>query len=116
MRTSDKLDLGSVQIHKKVLAEIIATAMTDVKGVRLSPQTVGGKLFEIFGKKNFPGVEIRSKEEGDVSLQLNILVQYGVNIPDIARQVQDVVRSAVEKTADISLKEINVNIQGIERG
>ena len=39
-----------------------------------------------------------------------------MNIPDIGRHVQDVVRSMVQKTVDIGLKEINVNIQGIERG
>ena len=61
-----------------------------------------------------PGVEIKV-EDGDVTLDLQILVRFGMNIPDAARQVQETIKSAVDKTLDINLKDINVNVQGIEK-
>jgi len=116
MKLDNKIDLGSVQVHKKVLAEIVFSAISEIDGVSLIQKDFGRKLLEILGQKDFPGIEIRVDESHNVSLELKVLVRYGLNIPDVARRIQDGVRSAIDKTVDINLKNINVNIQGIERG
>jgi len=116
MKNIEKIDLGSVQVHKKVFAEIIASALEGVDGVRLIDKSFGNRFVEMFGQRDFPGIEIKADEQHDVYLELKIFVQYGLNIPDAARQVQETVKKAVNKTLDISLKEIHVNVQGIERG
>lgn len=115
MRNDVKIDLGSVQVDKKVFAEIIASAMNDVDGVHLIDKNLGNKFFEMFGQKDFPGIEIKVDENHEVTLGLKVTVLYGMNIPDAARQIQDTVRTAIDKTLDINLKDINVNVQGIER-
>ena len=46
---------------------------------------------------------------------VKIVVRYGLNLSDISRQIQDVVLTAVEKTTDINLKDVDVRIQGIEK-
>jgi len=51
-----------------------------------------------------------------VTIEVKVNIRYGMNIPDIARFTQDSVRDAIERTVDIDLKDVNVNIQGIERG
>jgi len=116
MNTNDKIDLGSVQVDKKVFAEIISSAVHEVNGVHLIQKNIGTRLFEIFGQKDFPGITIKVDENSDVTLGLKVLVQYGMNIPDAARQVQETVKSAIDKTLDVNLKDINVNVQGIARG
>lgn len=115
MKKKDKIDLGSVQVHKKVFAEIISSALDEVNGVHLIQKNLGNKLVEIFGQKDFPGIDIKVDEDHEVTLELQILVHYGMNIPDAARQVQETIKSAIDKTLDINLKDINVNVQGIER-
>ncbi len=116
MKDNEKIDLGSVQVHKKVFAEIIASALKEVSGVKLIDKNLGNRLFEMFGKKDFPGIDVKVNDNHDVSLELRILVQYGINIPDVARQVQETVKSAIDKTLDVNLKDIHVNVQGIARG
>ena len=115
MKKEDKIDLGSVQVHKKVFAEIISSAIDEVDGVHLIQENLGDKLVGIFGQKDFPGIDIKVDEDHEVTLELQILVRYGMNIPDAARQVQQTIKSAIDKTLDINLKDINVNVQGIER-
>jgi len=115
MKRDEKIDLGSVQVHKKVFAEIISSAMDEVEGVSLIQKNLGNKLVEIFGKKRFPGIEIKVEEGDEVTLDLQGLVRYGMNIPDAARQVQRMIKAAIDKTLDINLKDINVNVHGIER-
>ncbi len=116
MMTDNKIDLGSIQIHKKVIGEIAAAALGEIDGVHLPPQNPVCHFLETLGKRNSCGVSVLIDKSGQVTIDLKVYVRYGVNIPDIARQIQDVVRLAVERTTDIHLREVNVNVQGIERG
>ena len=115
MKRDNKIDLGSVQVHKKVLAEIITSAIEGVHGVHLIQKNIGNRLFEMFGRKDFPGIDIQVDDNHEVTLEVQVVVYYGLNIPDAARQVQATIKSAIDKTLDINLKDINVNVQGIER-
>ncbi|MBI3617356.1 MAG: Asp23/Gls24 family envelope stress response protein [Candidatus Omnitrophica bacterium] len=116
MKQPYEIDLGVVHIHKNVVADIVASTVADVDGVRLIPKSFAENCGELFGQKVVAGVTVNVDENSDVSVDIQVVVRYGMNIPDIGRHIQDVVRSIVQKTVDISLKEINVNIQGIERG
>jgi len=116
MKQPYEIDLGVVHIHKNVVADIVASTLADVDGVSLLPKNFMQSCGELFGQKVVPGVTVSVDENNDVSVDMQVFVRYGMNIPDIGRHIQDVVRSIIQKTVDISLKEINVNIQGIERG
>ena len=70
----------------------------------------------LLGWKGFPGIIVGVDKNNQVSIEVKVQVHYGLNIPDIARHVQDAIRTAIENTVDIDLKDVNVNIQGIERG
>jgi len=116
MSRENKVDVGFVQIHKKVIGDIAASALSEVPGVKLASFGIISTLFEAVGHKNYPSVRVTIDPDNQVSVSIKVSIQYGLNVPDVARQVQDVVRVAVERSVDIDLKEINVNIQGIERG
>ncbi len=120
MICDQKVDLGSIQIHKKVIADIAAAALSEIEGVTLSLRSWRNRLMEFVGRKELAGINVQIDKNSQVSLELKVYIRYGINIPDMAQQVQETVRRAVEKTTDINLKEVNVNIQGIvqalERG
>jgi uncharacterized alkaline shock family protein YloU len=115
MREDNTVDFGSVQMHKKVIGDIAAAALKEIPGVDLARFGIVAHIFELFGYKNYPGVAVDMDKEGQVSLRIRIVVEYGLNIPSVASRVQDTVRTAVERAVDIDLKEINVNIQSVER-
>jgi uncharacterized alkaline shock family protein YloU len=69
----------------------------------------------MFGKKDSGSIKIEIDKNNEINLDVSITVKYGVNIPEIARKVQESIRAAIEKSTDLSLKEINVNVQEIER-
>ena len=116
MRRHNQIDLGSVQVHKLVIAEIVQTAMEEVKGARLIDKDLLLKLKESFGYKEIPGVDVTVSDAQEVTIDVKIVLEYGKNIPDMARILQDAIRTALERTVEINLKDINVNIHGIERG
>ncbi len=116
MGKEDKIDLGTIQIHKNVLVDIAHSAIKEIEGVSLAPGDVGGQVFALFSKKETSGIRVFIDRDNQVSIEVKIKVRYGLNIPDVARQVQDAIREAVQQTADIKLNDIHVSIQRIERG
>ena len=42
----------------------------------------------------------------EVTLGIKVLVRYGMNIPDAAKKIQETIKSAVDKTLDVDLKDV----------
>jgi uncharacterized alkaline shock family protein YloU len=119
MKEVNKIDTGcSIQVEKAVVAQIAASAISEVDGVSLIQQDLSSWLRNLIGQKVTPGIKVKSdKESNQTTVYARVMVRSGLNISDIARQVQEAIRQAIEKTIDgIDLKDVNVIIHGIERG
>lgn len=116
MRPDNRVDLGPIQIHKKVIADIAYHAVHEIDGVTLIPYDMRSMVYEFLGQKTRPGIAVTVDANHQVSMEVKVLIRYGLNIPEIAGQIQDAVRTAIERSVDVALKDISVNVQGIERG
>ena len=115
MRRDNTVDLGVVQIHKKVIGDIAAASIKEVSGAQLATFGIIGSIAEAFGYKNYPAVKVIVDKDHQISVEIRVIIYYGMNIPVVARQIQDVIQRAVEEAVDIDLREINVKVQAIER-
>jgi uncharacterized alkaline shock family protein YloU len=108
-------DLGSVQIHNSVIAGIARIAALGVEGVsELSAGIVEG-FATVIGTKKSMERGIRVELEGDfVSLEVHVVMEYGVRIPNVAWQVQTEVRRAVEQMTGKSVRNVQVIVQGVK--
>lgn len=111
-----RTDLGTVRIHKNVIASIAAVAATEIEGVKRVGGDFRSGIMELIGKKSSVCIGVEFDKSGDVKLEIPLIIKYGFNIPSIADKVQENVRQALEKMTNLSIKDININIQGIERG
>ncbi len=106
-------DLGVVRISNDAIATIASTAALEVKGV--AKMGCGGSmpLSELFCKC-FPrrGVRIKMRDS-EVKLTVCIVVEYGIDIPRVADEVQENVKRAVEKMAGLVLAEVDVVVEGV---
>lgn len=104
---------GSVRISDEVVAVIAGLTATEVGGVAgMSGGLVGG-IAEMLGRKNLSkGVKVEVGER-EAAIDMFIIVEFGVHIPDVALQVQDKVKKAVESMTGLTVVEINVHVQGI---
>ena len=74
---------------------------------------IAGGIAEILGRKNFSkGVKVEVGEK-EAAIDLYIIVKYGVRIPDIALNVQEAVKAAIENMTGLSTVEVNVHVQGV---
>lgn len=115
MKELGRVDFGTVKIHKKALAEIVISSVSDIEGLNLPPQDAFTRLADTFGVKRYPAVRVSIDKGNQVSIEVKVRVRYGLNISEVARHAQEVIRDAIERTADIDLKDVHINVQGIER-
>lgn len=115
-KDESRTDLGTVRIHKNVIASIAALAASEVEGVKRVGGDFKSGIMELIGKKTSAAIKVEFDKNNEVKLGISLIIQYGFNIPDIADEVQENVRSALEKMTSLSVKDININVQAIEKG
>ncbi len=106
------VDDSGIKISEDVVSVIAGVAASEVPGV--CGRTGGLGITEVFGKKNMSkGIkaEINDKE---AKIDVNIIVEYGVRIPDIAFEIQNRVKKAVESMTGLKVLEVNIHVQGVQ--
>lgn len=105
--------VGSIRIADEVVSIIAGLAATEVEGIAGMSGGLAGGIAEILGKKNFAkGVKVEVGEK-EAAVDLYIIVEYGVRIPDVALTVQESVKRAIENMTGLSVVEVNVHVQGV---
>ena len=110
-------NLGKLNISKQVIANIAGGAATECYGVvgMASQNFLKDGIAEILKKENFArGIDIKQTEDGKMSLDIYIVVAYGIKISEIALEVQKKVRYVLESTLDITVLSVNVFVQDIK--
>ena len=106
-------DLGSIRIADEVVAIVAGLAATEVKGVAGMSGGLAGGIAEILGRKNLSkGVKVEVGEK-EAAVDMFIIAEYGVRIPDVAIQIQENVKAAIESMTGLNVVEVNVHVQGV---
>ena len=117
MKVNSKVGLGTVKVHRNVVASIASAAALEIDGVKEIGRSCVYKISRLIGLKNWPdGIRVEFGKNDEIKLvAIPVTVKYGYNIPDIAEQVQENVRQAIEKMVDKTPLDVNINIQNIEK-
>lgn len=110
----EKYESGSIRIASEVIKIIAGLAAMEVKGVAgMSGGMVDG-FAELLKKKSLAkGVKVEVGEKQS-AVDLFVIIEYGTKIPDIAYQIQENVKRAIESMTGLEVVEVNVHIQGVE--
>ena len=101
-------DEDGINISEEVVATLAGIAAQEVKGVAsLNANGIG----EMFGRKT-KGVKVQVGAK-DTVIDISLIVEYGARIPDIAWEVQNKVKTQVEKMTGLNVVSVNVHIQGV---
>ena len=104
---------NSVKISSDAVATYVGIAISEVPGVYGTSGALAGITEAISGKKNYTrGVRVDVNEK-NVKIDVNIIVEYGARIPDVAFEIQTKVKKSVETMTGLKVSEINVNVQGV---
>ena len=107
-------DNNEIKIADDVVAVIAGVAVSEVSGVAEMAGGFAGGISEVLsGKKNLAkGIKVEVGDK-DTKIDVNIIVEYGVRIPDVAFEIQNRVKKAVETMTGLNVVEVNVHVQGV---
>ena len=105
--------IGSVKIADDVVGMIAALAATEIEGVHGMAGDVTAEILDMVGVRALnKGVKVAVNGR-TVKAQVNIVMEYGYNIPATCQKVQDRVKTSVENMTGLEVTDVNVRISGI---
>lgn len=107
----DDNEINGINISEDVVATIAGIAASEVNGVASMNGGFVGGLSEMLGKKT-KGVKVQIGDKETV-IDINLTIEYGARIPDIAWEVQNKVKTQVESMTGFKGVVVNIHVQGI---
>lgn len=106
---------NAIKIADDVVAVIAGVAVSEIPGVANMAGGFAGGISEVLsGKKNLAkGIKVDILNERETKIDVNIIVEYGTRIPNVAYEIQTKVKKAVETMTGLKVLEVNVHVQGV---
>lgn len=107
-------ETNTIHIADEVVSVIAGIAVSEIPGVYSMAGGFAGGITEVLsGKKNLSkGIKVEVGEK-EAKIDVNIIVEYGTRIPDIAFEIQNRVKKAVENMTGLKVTDVNVHVQGV---
>lgn len=103
----------SIKIANEAVATYAGIAVSEVQGVYGMSGGFAGITEALSGKKNLAkGIKVEVGEKS-AKIDVNIIVEYGARIPDVAFEIQTRVKKTVESMTGLKVLEVNVHVQGV---
>lgn len=107
-------EYGQIRINNNVIAIIAHETAKKVPGVVELQGTLADDIAGMIGKKaKDKGIRVEKEGEELLSIDLTVVLEFGVRIPDICVQLQQAVKEAVEEMTGQQVYAVNVMVQGI---
>ena len=106
---------GRIEISNDVIAMIAGGAAVDCYGIvgMASKNQIKDGISEILRRENFSKGVIVREENGEVHIDMYIIVSYGTKISEVAHNVQTKVKYTLDQTLGLSVQSIKIYVQGV---
>lgn len=113
-KIQDLEGIGEVQIADEVVTIIAGLAATEVEGVSSMGGNITNELVSKLGMKNLSkGVKVEVLD-GVVTVDLTLNIEYGVNILETSKKVQEKVKNAIESMTGLEVADVNIHIVSVD--
>ncbi|OXM15829.1 Asp23/Gls24 family envelope stress response protein [Paenibacillus herberti] len=110
---AEDLETGMIRISDDVVATIAGLAALETPGIAaMSGGISEGLAKRLSGKNAQKGVTVEVGQL-EAAIDLRVIVQYGIPIQEVCRQLQLSVREAVENMTGLNVVEVNVKVDGV---
>lgn len=106
--------VGEVHIADEVVAIIAGLAATEVEGVASMAGNITNELVSKLGMKSLSrGVKV-TVLEGVVTVDLSLNIEYGKNVLETSRNVQERVKTSIENMTGLEVADVNIHIASVD--
>ena len=108
---------GTVRVHESVVSSIVRKTVLGTKGVvRFAGNSFVDNIAEFVGSKAMQDRAITVEMgDGAVSIEVQLVLQYGVYIPEVANTVQESIRTQLQDLTGLTVDKVNVFVMDIEQ-
>ena len=107
--------LGKIDISETYLSKLIGHEVTACFGVVGMVPSSRHRIFNKLSKTEHPDTGIKVTGDADtISVELHIVVTYGMNINAIAASITEKVKYVVKEAAGITVNKVTIKIDGIK--
>lgn len=108
-------NLGNVQIDKEVIAKYAGSSAVENFGVvGMASVNVKDGFAKLLKRDSLThGVGVRVSEESKITIDLHIIVSYGVSISAVTENLIHNVKYKIEEFAGLFVEQINVYVEGV---
>jgi len=107
--------LGQIQVANEVIATVAGIAAMDCYGLvgMASRSQLKDGITELLGRENLSkGIEVRTVN-GEVVIDMYIIVGYGTKISEVAHNVQSKVKYTLDQMIGLKVSQVNIFVQGV---
>jgi uncharacterized alkaline shock family protein YloU len=103
--------LGRISISHEAVAHIVGRVAAEAYGVvAMAPRNPRERVLS----RN-RGISVGGTAEEGVTIELSVVVEYGLNLAEVASTLRNRVRYEVERLTGLRVAEIEVRIQDVRR-
>lgn len=108
---------GKVSIDDSVIANIAcASVMSSYGVVGLASKSTKDGIYRLLGLNNMHrGVKVEKNIDGSVSINISLILEYGVRIAVVCENIIDNVKYNIENSLNVGVSEVNILVQGIRK-
>jgi uncharacterized alkaline shock family protein YloU len=105
---------GRIEVFPSAVGAIAAHAALGCYGITgMAARGLRDGFAELLRRENVArGVEV-VEVEGGLSIDVFVIVQYGIRISEVAHNLQQTVKFEVERAVNVPVVQVNVNVQGV---
>lgn len=110
-------EYGEVKINNDVIAQIAGIAALECYGIvgMSSQKQVKDGLAELLGLNNvIKGIVVKETEEGDVKIEIHVIVAFGTRISEVALGVQNKVKYVLQEAIGVEVTGVDIYVQGVK--
>lgn len=105
--------LGRISISHEAVAHIVGRVAAEAYGVvRMAPRSPRDRLTR---DRLRQGITVGGSAEEGVTIELSVVVEYGLNLAEVASTLRNRVRYEVERLTGLRVADIEVRIQDVRR-
>ena len=106
--------LGRITISGDAIAQIVARTAAECYGV--VGMSARGRVGRLLARGREPqGIAIGAGVDGAVTVDLYVVVEYGLNLAEVAATVRSRVAYEVERLTGLAVESVEVHIQDVRR-
>ena len=108
--------LGVIDISTTAVTTIANQAVNQCYGVvGMANKNLANGIANLLSRDTKRGIEV-TIENDEISVDVYVIVEYGVRIRAVAESIQHTVKFHVEKALGMTVSEVNVFVQGLRMG